>query len=559
MSSVLLGPPGSRHLGAALDRLTSPGSAFDPGWLATLDEREAFPAEACAALDGLGLARQYVPAEHGGDLVALDELCEAVRAVARHDLTVAIAHGKTFLGAVSVWVAGTAEQAAGLAERIAAGAVVSWGLTERGHGSDLLAGELSATRTPSGSWRLEGGKWLINNATRAGLICVLARTRPAGGARGFSLLLVDKAELRPGSYTYTDKIRTHGIRGADISGITFHGAEVPASALVGEEGGGAETVLKALQLTRTACGALSLGAGDHALGLARTFAAGRELYGRPLAELPFVRRELADIAAGLLLAEATLVVGARTAHTAPDELSVVSAITKAFVPENVQRAVDRAAEILGTRAFLTDVHAHGAMARLDRDHRIVAVFDGTTLVNRSALISQFPALARTRREPAGVPAAARLDQPLPKLDPGALRLVARAGSTVVRALPAAAAAAPDALAEPARRLAAVSDALHADLARHRPGSRDVPAEAFALAERYELVHAGAAALHLWLANPRRRDEPLWRDGLWARAAVGHALARLGAGGPAPDTWDQLAGHLLAGGRPVSLLHRKEPE
>nr|QRW40795.1 hypothetical protein [bacterium] len=548
---------GARHFEAALSRLAAPGSAFDPERLAALDEQEAFPAEACAALDGLQLARQYVPSAHGGDLVAFDELSAVVRAVARHDLTVAIAHGKTFLGAVSVWVAGAGDQAGRLAERITAGAIVSWGLTERGHGSDLLAGELTATRTPAGNWRLDGEKWLINNATRAGLLCILARTRPAGGARGFSLFLVDKAELRPGSYTHTSKIRTHGIRGADISGITFHGAQVPASALVGREGSGAETVIRALQLTRTACGALSLGAGDHALELALSAAADREASGRPLGELPFVRRQWGEIAAGLLLAESALVVGARVAHTSPDELSVVSALTKAFVPETVQRAVDGAAGMLGARAHLTRAGAGGALDKLDRDHRIVAIFDGTTLVNRSALITQFPLLARTGHRPAEAPAAARLDEPLPPLDPSALRLIAKGGPATVRSLPAAAAAAAGPLAEPARRLAAAAEALHTDLARYRPTAGGVPAAAFALAERYELVHAGACALHLWQANPRRHEEPLWRDGVWARAALGRALTALGEDWSDPDAVDLLAGHVL-GGVPASLLHRQEP-
>ena len=50
------------------------------------------------------------------------------------------------------------------------------------------------------TWRLDGEKWLINNATRGQLMCVLARTDPAGGPRGFSLFLVDKRELADGSF-----------------------------------------------------------------------------------------------------------------------------------------------------------------------------------------------------------------------------------------------------------------------------------------------------------------------------------------------------------------------
>lgn len=90
-----------------------------------------------------------------------------MRAVARRDLTVAVAHGKTFLGAVSVWVGGTRRQAEELAGLVMDGAAVSWGLTERDHGSDLMAGETVA-RPDTDGYLVSGEKWLINNASRGG-------------------------------------------------------------------------------------------------------------------------------------------------------------------------------------------------------------------------------------------------------------------------------------------------------------------------------------------------------------------------------------------------------
>jgi hypothetical protein len=52
-------------------------------------------------------------------------------------------------------------------------------------------------RHPQSGYRLNGAKWLINNTTRADAICLLARTSPGGGARGYSLLFVDKRRLMP--------------------------------------------------------------------------------------------------------------------------------------------------------------------------------------------------------------------------------------------------------------------------------------------------------------------------------------------------------------------------
>ena len=71
-----------------------------------LDERREFPAEAIAAIDTWGLQRWYVPEAHGGELRDLLVPMRMIRAVARRDLTVAVAHGVTFLGAVGAWIAG---------------------------------------------------------------------------------------------------------------------------------------------------------------------------------------------------------------------------------------------------------------------------------------------------------------------------------------------------------------------------------------------------------------------------------------------------------------------
>ncbi|CAM5356160.1 hypothetical protein SGLAM104S_00265 [Streptomyces glaucescens] len=237
----------------ALDTLLAgPDAAglFGHAETTALDRREDFPAEACAALDAFGLPSHYVDARHGGLLREMPELAALQRAVARHDLTIAVAHGKTFLGAVPVWLAGSPAQAARLAEDVRRGAVVSWALTERDHGGDLMAGEVTARPAPGGGWRLDGEKWLINNAGRSRHICLLARTGEQGGPRGFSLFLVDKARLAPASYRALPKVRTHGIRGADISGIAFDGAVVRDDALIGAAGTGIDTVLRSLQLTR---------------------------------------------------------------------------------------------------------------------------------------------------------------------------------------------------------------------------------------------------------------------------------------------------------------------
>ena len=91
-------------------------------------------------------------------------------------------------------------------------------------------------------------------------------------------------------------------------------------------------------------------------------------------------------------------------------------MAKSFVPTLVDGVIADLGELLGARAFLDDVYADGAFPKLERDHRIIAIFDGSTAVNRNALINQFPG-AGTRlppsggRTPPGVAEAVRTAQP----------------------------------------------------------------------------------------------------------------------------------------------------
>ncbi|GLZ41078.1 acyl-CoA dehydrogenase [Actinokineospora sp. NBRC 105648] len=485
------------------------GDAWSPALLADLDERDAFPAGAVDSLDAAGLQAHYVLTPDSD----FHEMVSLVRAVARRDLTVAIAHGKTFLGSAAVWVAGTPAQCDRLADRVRAGEPVCLALTERNHGADLLAGELAATALDTG-WRLDGEKWLINNAARAGLACVLARTDPAGGGRGFSFFLVDRRRLHSTAWETLPKVRTHGIRGADISGFVLHGAEVGEDALVGAVGDGLTVALKALQLTRIACVALSLGAADHALRLARDFVTTRELYGRALAEVPHVRRILGRAAARALAAEAVSTVAARSVRALPGELSVTSAIAKAFVPAVVGELLSELAELLGARGFLTSPPGVG-FAKLERDHRVCGIFDGSTVVNRVALAGQLPRLGRLLGKGLSAPglaAAVDLGTETPPFDRSRLALVSATGSSLVQALPAAVKRLPAAIAPLADALTARLAALEAELAGFVPVAGGLPSSAFDLAERYERTYAAAACVLLWQANHHR-------DHTWLRACL----------------------------------------
>ena len=143
-----------------------------------------------------------------------------LRALSRRDLTVAVSHVITFLGALPVWIAGSDDQKRLAAGLIRGGGKIAFALTERTHGGDLLANELEA-REDGDRLLISGEKWLIGNATRSTAMTLFARTRAEGGPRGFSLLFADKRLLGSASFHHLPKVKTVGLRGAESERYLF--------------------------------------------------------------------------------------------------------------------------------------------------------------------------------------------------------------------------------------------------------------------------------------------------------------------------------------------------
>lgn len=497
------------------------------------DERDEFPTEAIELLDRLGLYRHYVPVEHGGELSDFTVLSGLIRAVARRDLTTAIAHGKTFLGASPVWVGGSKEIRERLARIILAARPVALGLTERESGSDLLSMRTTA-REEGGAYRLDGEKWLINNGSRCEAMTVFSRTRAEGGPRGFSLLLVNKTELAEGTFSAVPRVRTHGIRGADISGLRFEGARVPFDARVGADGAGLEIILKALQVTRSLLPALSLGAADTGLRLVLDFARSRSIYGGTVVDIPHARRALAESFLDLLICEALATTAARALHAAPEQVSKMSSVVKYLVPTLVDRLLGRLSVIFGARFYLREGHGAGMFQKIIRDHSIVGLFDGSTVVNLTALALQLPRLAGLR---AGKAELARsrawfdLGTTPPPADLSRLSLVIRDRDEILQSLPDAlttleSMSGPTTVCDRLRSLTGdLLRELSSEVRSPPPGGspQRLPAAWFDLAERHTTLHAAATCLLLWLHN-REHGDAFFREGAWTALAMGRLLS-----------------------------------
>jgi alkylation response protein AidB-like acyl-CoA dehydrogenase len=508
------------------------------------DETEAYPESAIDILNSWGLPAYYVPAGSGGKLTSYEQLLSLLRVVARRDLTVAVAHSNTFLGTVAIWMAGDAKQRAEAAQIVLDGEQVSLALTEQQHGADLLASEAEVRRDAE-KYRLYGSKWLIGNATRSRALTVFTRTEPDGGARGFTLLFIDKATCDENQCFPLPKIKTHGIRGADIGGIEFDAYPVPPSAFIGETGSGLEVVLKALQVTRTMCAGLALGAADTALRITLDFALQRRIYRGTVLDIPYPREVLLDCFLDLLICDCAGIAGARALHAAPEQMSVWSAVIKTFVPVTIENMIQRLSTVLGARFYLREDHCGGMFQKLLRDNAIVSLFDGSTAVNYEVIALHLR--QRLRENSSGVMAGDAeknvekvfdLSAELPAWRHQGMDLSCRGADPVFSTLSgiddkfAAACAGvsvqtADALNLLLRELCGAISKLRSEVmaaCKVMPRNGRPSALLFRLAQRYTALHAAASCLHLWVHSHHCLND-FFREGVWLILCLRRLLGR----------------------------------
>ncbi|MDF3834844.1 acyl-CoA dehydrogenase family protein [Cupriavidus basilensis] len=383
-----------------------------------LDEQEAFPQAHLDSLRELGCFEQLIPLALGGALAELERTMLMSRLISRRDLTTAIAFGQTMLGSIPIWLAGSPAQQRQAADLLRQGGLACLALTEKEHGSDILSTEF-LVRQQGGSLLASGSKWLINNGRRGASLTVLCRVERADGGSALGLLWLRRpqdADSAATTWRSHPKIRTLGIRGADISGFQLHDHPCGADALVCGPEAALFTVLKTLQISRVLCAGFSLGAVDTLFRLTFRFAYGRRLYGKLASDIPMVKAKLARSYAGILVADLVAQIACRAIAANPAELSLLSAVAKCHVPAQCEEIARQLALVLGARHYVRSEYPWGVFQKLMRDSQVVSLFDGSTQVNLSLVATQLRALgAGLRRKLEAGLGTGHLDQVRPLL------------------------------------------------------------------------------------------------------------------------------------------------
>lgn len=263
--------------------------------VATRDREEQFSAADWQRCARLGLFGWTVPHEYGGrgrDIPTAVYLLEGLGYGCRDNGFTLAVNAQIWTVQESILTFGTEEQKRALLPRLCAGEIFACdAITEPDAGSDAMAMETTARRTPDG-YVLDGRKTFISMAPLADIALVFAKTDPSAGHWGLSVFVV---ETRTPGCRVGPAISKSGLRTIPMGGFEFEACVVPEASRLGAEGAGLTMLHHALEWERSFILASQVGTMARQLDECVAYAKERHQFGKPIGHFQSVSNRIADM------------------------------------------------------------------------------------------------------------------------------------------------------------------------------------------------------------------------------------------------------------------------
>ncbi len=338
------------------------------------DERKHFPRDVLRSAGELGVGGISVREDMGGSALARRDAVAVYEALATGDPSIAAYISIHNMVAWMIDAYGDqAQRERWLPHLVTMDQLGAYCLTEPGAGSDAAALTTSAI-ADGDEYVLTGVKQFISGAGEAAVYVVMARTGEPG-PRGITAFLV------PGDadgLAFGVPEKKMGWNAQPTRQVILDEVRVPASALLGDLGGGFKIAMSGLNGGRLSIAACSLGGAQEALDRAVAYVQERFTFGEPLAEKQAVVFALADMATRLRAARALV----RDAAIAVDEdapdAAMQCAMAKQFATDAGFEVANQALQLHGGYGYL---HDYG-IEKIVRDLRVHQILEGTNEIMR---------------------------------------------------------------------------------------------------------------------------------------------------------------------------------
>ena len=249
------------------------------------DREQSYPAAFVTALTDAGYLGALIPESYGGLSLPLSAGAAILEEIHHAGCNAAACHAQMYTMG-TVLRHGSDDQKAAYLPGIANGSLrlQAFGVTEPTSGTDTTSLRTTA-RKEGDNYVVNGQKIWTSRAEHSDLLLLLARTTPKDQVSkktdGLSVFLVDMRTVLNKSLTIRP-IRT--MMNHSTTELFFDDMEIPASALVGEEGNGFRYILSGMNAERILIAAECIGDAKWFIKKSSAYATQRSVFGRPIGQ-----------------------------------------------------------------------------------------------------------------------------------------------------------------------------------------------------------------------------------------------------------------------------------
>ena len=249
-------------------------------------------------------------------------------------------------------------------------------MTEPDTGSDL-AGIRTTAIKKGDHYLLNGSKTYITNGILSDLVVVVAKTDPAAGHKGVSLLLVERGMEGFERGKNLDKI---GLKAQDTAELFFRDVKVPVENILGEEGRGFYYLMHNLPQERLSIAVGAVAAAETALELTIDFVKERKAFGRPISKFQNTRFKMAEMKTEITIARSFVdecILELNEGKLTNEKASMA----KYWTTEMNGRVVDQCLQLHGGAGYMSEY----PIAKFYTNARVSRIFGGTSEIMKEII------------------------------------------------------------------------------------------------------------------------------------------------------------------------------
>jgi acyl-CoA dehydrogenase len=249
-------------------------------------------------------------------------------------------------------------------------------MSEPGAGSDLQAVKTTAIRKGD-KYVVNGSKTFITNGWNCDLVIVVAKTDPAKGAKGTSLLVVDTSMQ---GFSKGKRLKKMGLKGQDTAELFFDSVEVPAGNLLGQENNGFIYLMQELPWERMQIAIGAAAKSEAALQWTIAYVNERKAFGKPVAGFQNTRFKLAELATQVQVMR-VFVDRCMELLLAKKLDTATASMAKYWASDMENRVIDECLQLHGGYGFMWEF----PIAQAYVDARVARIYGGTNEIMKEVI------------------------------------------------------------------------------------------------------------------------------------------------------------------------------